>query len=232
MQAASNGEITLQWIKDVAPTDMPVISYLCTAGVHWAAVGANPGVQGGHINMPAIPIQIVGMGPLPPIQQNHPAPTPDQLRAFARRLAVRRRENEDLRAGIYMANEMVGIRYDADPPRRPNDPAPRAGAPQAPMYRHNRLDYSPGHFVLPKPRDHNYIQRMLEQYPEGTPAKPEVDQDLHEWWALGMVARTNCVALLAALYSIMMATVLIHFNITVADLIGWCSGRLNRTIPG
>ena len=111
IQACSNGTITLQWHRDVFPADMPIISYLCTDAIHWNAGEGHPRVHGAHVQFPAIPIQIVGMGPLPDILAAHEAPTPERFRAFARPLAIRRRESEDLMSGVLMANEMALIRY-------------------------------------------------------------------------------------------------------------------------
>jgi hypothetical protein len=160
--------------------------------------------ENGYVHWPGVGITILGHGPAP----GAPAAalmTGSAVLSFALNLATRRNEWADVNKALYVALDLIGLRYNELQGR------------QFPL----KSNLSCGNLRLPTPADYNFMFRLLNVFPL---SKPEDQSEFRTWESITPVLRTR----LSVLYTVILAsaatTALYDMNLTSEILIQWGMG--------
>jgi hypothetical protein len=205
-QAVYERKIVLIQNQDFNLTDLQLVYWLAKGGVRIDGPdGASAHVfENGYVEWPSIPILILGRGPAPG------APDP-QLRSgaavlqFTARLASNRSEWRWFTKGLYIARDLVGLRYNE--------------------FHHHfypiKSDLSPSSVHIPDPADYNFLFRVIGIYPANDveeQAEPRV------WMAQQPAVRTRLSVLYTTIVASCATTVLYDINFSTDLLIAWGLG--------
>jgi hypothetical protein len=124
---------------------------------------------------------------------------------YAEKLASRRNEWYSFTRGLYLAFDLIGVRYTED----------------AGQFYPIRTCLSTSNPTLPQPADYNFIFRILNLYPPETAGYRE---EAMRWLALRSVDRTRLVALYTAVLASASNTSLYGINFTTQQIIEWSVG--------
>lgn len=202
--AVYNKRIVLFFEEEVGPNDLAAIVWLALGGRRLTGQDGHHAPEGVHTHWPPVPITILGRGAQPVWPGAGPMLSRSLL-SLAYKLATKRSEWRDLMRGIYVAMDMIGVRYAG------------AGGRVAPL----KSDLSPRPVTLPSPTDYNFIYRILNVYP---PVNPEAQQECETFLRLLPIDRIRVCALYSALYSSFITTVLYGINVNTSLIENWCTG--------
>lgn len=185
------------WFAD----DLLVTHWLAAPGFRVDGADGHPTSYAGYINWPAIPVTVLyhGQAPARPAEA---LLTSQAILAFAQRIASRRNELDAFTQGIYIAMELVGLRYELL-----NNHA---------YYLSSNFNVGP--ISLPKPSDYNFMLRAAALLPNM--AEQLISESTHF-----VSASANDRALVTAFYNALISafsTTLLHsLSISVENLISW-----------
>lgn len=203
------GDIMFVHRLDYDATDLQALMWLAKPGTRASAAG---GVQIPHacyVAWPAIPITVLHHGGPPDIPVVEDL-TSDYLYSFIAKLASSRSEWTAALRGLYLAADLIGVRYS-------HDADVEGGAYHFIM---SNLSYhSP---VLPAPRDYNVLIRILNIRPV-TDANLEVE--ITSFTSATATKRVNMLSVYTSTLSTLATTLLYDFNLTHYLLGRWGTGE-------
>lgn len=187
--------------RDWFDEDLLITHWLASPGYRVDGLEDEATSTAAYLSWPAIPVTILHHGA--PVGRPAAAlPSARNLLVFAQKLAERRHETDAFTAGIYMALEMVGLRYSAV--------AGRA----YPL--HSNLNA--GTVQVPQPADYNFMLRAAKIYPSmRTELIPE---SLHFMGTTGE-GRVRIATLYNACISTFNTTFLHSLSICVQNIVQW-----------
>lgn len=204
--AIYNKRIVLFYGEDVGVADVPALLWLALGNRRLEPEAAHHAPEGVYTNWPTIPITLLGRGAAPVFPPAAVLPA-SSLLGLAFKLATKRAEWDDLMRGIYVAFDLIGVRYQGVEGRI------------GPI----KTDLSPRDVMLPAVADYNFIYRILHVYPT---SKDESRSECEAFLQLPSMDRLRLAALYTAAYSSFVTTVLYGVNVNTALLQNWCTGGL------
>lgn len=203
------GEIIFVYNKDIEMGDLMYIYSLAAAGMRLttAANVSKPDAQ--YVEWDAIPITILATEDAP-VAPPATAPPAECWAAFAQKLATARAEWKDNCMGLYMAMDLVGLRYV--------NIGTAARAEWVPITNQFNLD----HYHVHRPTDYNYMLRIFH-------IMPEYDEtyrlEIQAFTTQPRQVRVNIALLFNAMISAFTTTYLYSLSLTKKDLAVWVTGN-------
>lgn len=185
-------------------SDLAVTHWLATPGFRVDGADGHNTAYAGYLKWPEIPVTVFrhGAAPARPVEAML---TSTQIYAFARKLALTRHEEKAMLHGLYIAMELVGVRYIA-------------------YNNHNYgvfSNHNAGSVQLPRPHDYNFMYRIAHLWPaDDTTGLEEVEtfcQSIRE-------VRVLVLALYNAAITTFTTTMLFSISLTVSDVTTWGAG--------
>jgi hypothetical protein len=161
-------------------------------------------MENSYVHWPAVPITILGHGPAP----GPPAPAikiGSAVLSFALNLATRRNEWADVNRALYIALDLIGVRYNEF---------------QARFYP-IRTNLSYQNLRLYKPADYNFMFWLLNIYPKTT---EEEQREFRTWLSSSPAIRTQLCTLYTVVLASASTTALYDLNLTSEILTQWGMG--------
>lgn len=187
--------------RDWFTEDLMLTHWLATPGFRVDGAEDHATSYAGYINWPEIKVTVMHHGAAPA----RPAAalvTSQAILRFAQRIAEQRNELDAFTKGIYIALELVGIRYCFD------------AAHAYPIH----SNFNAGVVYLPKPADYNFMLRATNLKPKMDPAL--VPEGTH-FAATTTTERWRLAALYNGLISAFSTTLLHSISICVQDILDW-----------
>lgn len=202
------GDIVLVQSIDYEAADLQIVTWLAKPGTRASAAGGAHIPHACYVAWPAIPVTVLIHGNAPAVPAAADL-TSHTIFTYVERLATSRGEWDAALRGLYLAADLLGVRYarmaDVD-----------AGRHHFRMS--NQSFHSP---TIPAVRDYNVLLRVLGHKPHYAPqSRVEVE-------ALTMQApniRTNLMAVYTASISAATTTILYDYNITHELMSAWGTG--------
>lgn len=194
---------------DIFPdeSDLQLVYWLVKAGARFDGQEGQPTFNAVYTEWPSIPITVISRRVAP----NAPAAvvlSSTIITQFMSRIASTRNEHRWLVKGIYMAMEILGMRM----------------VNHGNEWRPLRSNWSAHDPWTPGCADYNFLFRLLKISP---PDDEEAKYEVSAYLALSAATRTRAAALYNAVLQIASTTLLYDLNISVARLVGWCTGDNN-----
>lgn len=205
IDVVQSGHITLLPKLDYSPGDIQVIYWLAAEGkrIHFAEATSTP--HAAYIKWPAIPINLFKHG----AAAAAPAAamvTSDKLLAFAYKTASLRSEWDSLTRGLYIALDILGVRYHTIATNH--------------AY-HVTSNHNAYHTYIPGPTDYNFMLRVAKIFPKSN------DEARLEFAALNSFVpadRIRGACLYSAALSAFSTTLLHSLSFTTKDILAYCNG--------
>lgn len=206
----AGGDIQMLQGVDYEDADLQVIHWLARPGRRLQGAARATTSHCLYIDWPAIPFLLLshGAAAAPP---EAALITARQMYGFLERLADSRNEWQDFARGVYLALEVIGVRYSV----------------VAQRYRHLTADYNAYHVAAPTPRDYNIFLRMMHIMFKND---RERQSEVTIWLKETPQARVNVSALYSAIKSVSTTTLLTSMNITTSGLVNWGTGAGNADL--
>jgi hypothetical protein len=214
------GNIVLERGVDIMETELMVIPLLTAEGRRMTGPAAGVHTHASAINFPSIPVSMIGRGAAPGWAADAAPPSVETVREVMNRLSHNRHEWADYCKGIYLAQEMMGIRYSQ-----------RAAVAPGRLWAHTKLDQSATPFVVPRPVDLNIIRRRMGLWPTGSPTREDSNPEIVAWTSMPALQRVHSLARLGAMLLTAFSTVLIALGVTNALLTSFCQQGAVDFIP-
>jgi hypothetical protein len=191
---------------DFELVDLQLVYWLAKTGIRIDGPDAPDAhvLENCYVNWPAVHITILGHGPAP----GAPAPvlrTGSAVLSFALKLASRRNEWSDVNKALYIALDLIGLRYNEFHGR----------------FYPIRSNLSYHNLRLFRPADYNFMFRLLNIYP---PSKEEDQREFRTWASSPSAIRTRLCTLYTVILSSASTTALYDFNLNTEILTQWGMG--------
>lgn len=201
----AKGSIFLLEDTDFDFADLQVIYYLAASGRRYVSAANTKEMHAAYIDWPAIPVCLLQHG----AAKAAPAAavlTSQAIMAFVYKIATTRNEWDALMRGIYVALDLVGVRYHT------------AGANAY----HITSNLNAYHTFLPAPADYNFMLRVARLYPPADAAARVESESLYSYSSRD---RVRGAAFYSACYSAFSTTLLFSLSFTTAEIADWAMGR-------
>lgn len=198
-----NGAIQMLQRQDWDADDLQIIYWLAKAGHRWTGAANARTNHNLYINWPSIQFLLIKHGAADAVPAVA-AITSRAMYAFLQRMANKRNEWDAYEKGLYIALDVIGVRY-------------QVVANQA---YHLTADFNAFHVNAPAPRDYNILLRMLHiMFPDN----PHAQSEMEIFGTASAVTRTNLAAAYSALKSAAATTLMTSLNITTQGLTNYAT---------